>query len=497
MAAMITPLLRRRLVRLVLVAILPLALVTQLSALDRLQRRLGPEDGLTFSEVTTVAQDEAGFIWIGTTGGVFRFDGTEVRRWDEAGFRTTVNSIVTSPSGQVAITAWPFRLWEVLGNRIVPVSGPDGQPLELAAASVWDGGGRLWAPLEDRLLVRDAGGVWATIPLEAIDSEPPLWLADAAPGILIATERGLWLFDESLDAHRLVSLPGIHRARAATGGSYCLLMEDGRVLRLTDGRLVELFRSAARPIDLTVRGTTIWVSYDSQLVTIPPGTPPMILTAPEGIASGGQMLVDREGSLWVSTFRGLLQFPEPDTVAWQRTDGMASTDPRRLVESPDGIWVDSWTGLTHLTGSGRAWSPEAVPDTLTSAICVSSGMTFRAGYRGRYLEGHERRLVSQPEPALRSLRDCAAGAAGRVWMISISVWPSRRIRRDAPEARCARTARPVLPRRRTGESSKTRGAACGCRSTRRFAPPMPRRWRHPEPVIGHVIPPPDPAPSSI
>src|SRR5437867_569736 len=54
---------------------------------ERLQRRFDLERGLPFSEVPSVKQDTRGFIWIATSGGLFRYDGVELRPWPREPFR--------------------------------------------------------------------------------------------------------------------------------------------------------------------------------------------------------------------------------------------------------------------------------------------------------------------------------------------------------------------------------------------------------------------------
>ncbi|HEV8376762.1 MAG TPA: hypothetical protein VGR38_11095, partial [Candidatus Polarisedimenticolia bacterium] len=56
-------------------------------ALERLQRKFDLERGLPFSEVNSVKQDTRGFIWIATGGGLYRYDGVELRGWPRDSFR--------------------------------------------------------------------------------------------------------------------------------------------------------------------------------------------------------------------------------------------------------------------------------------------------------------------------------------------------------------------------------------------------------------------------
>jgi hypothetical protein len=99
-------------------------------------------------------------------------------------------------------------------------------------------------------------------------------------------------------------------------GDTLLLTRDNGLWRVGAGatRLTPLVPSLGRAIDMQPRGTTVWVAFDRFLVAIRPGEQPEVIGSdllPEG---GGPLLIDREAALWIGTFSGLVQFPEPETV---------------------------------------------------------------------------------------------------------------------------------------------------------------------------------------
>ena len=52
-----------------------------LAAEDILFNRLGVQDGLSSNEITCILKDRKGFMWLGTTSGVNRFDGYEFKHY--------------------------------------------------------------------------------------------------------------------------------------------------------------------------------------------------------------------------------------------------------------------------------------------------------------------------------------------------------------------------------------------------------------------------------
>jgi len=387
------------------------------AGLERLQRRFELERGLPFSEVPSVKQDSRGFIWIATPGGLFRYDGVELRPWPRESFRIPISSVFTGPAGEVLVRDYVGWLYEVDGDTLKPFEGPEGSPLLVQAWPIWDTQERLWIRSEDRLWFRSRG--WNEFPLSELDDEEIYLLdvsADGSP--ILVTDKGIWRIDGALGIVRLASIGRVEKAIVRPDGSIAALLKSGRVVELRDGTERELDRSRGRPIDIVQRGATLWVSYDAGLSILAPGEPPEFLGLSDDVPSGGPLLVDREGSLWMGTFRGLVQYPAPETVAFNVADGMPINSVRRLEITREGIWVDSWGGLTLLRREGESWRPEPVAATGTSGLCVGTDGSMWAGYTGRFLQRQDGRFIEHPRPDLSFVRSCAAGAEGRVWLSS-------------------------------------------------------------------------------
>ena len=383
---------------------------------ERLQRRFGLEQGLPFSEVYALAQDAGGFIWIATSGGLFRYDGVEMRPWPQGTSRPVVKRVAAGPRGEVVACDLHGRLLEVDGRDLRAVPAPD----EIASirfdCPVFDERGNLWAAGGGRLWKRPPGGGWRAVPPERMAGEAPLcqWAA-AGGGILVTTAAGLWRIGPEEDASRLVRRAGIVCARAARDASIVVVLDDGTVVRYEGDEGREQFRLGMRPIDLMVRDESLWVSYDNALVHHLPGQAPEILGATQGIPTGGTFLVDREGSLWVGTFRGLLQFPSPETVAWGSDDGL-NEGPRRLALGTEGIWVDTWSGLYLMRRTAGGFRPERVPGSTTGAICTEPDGTLWAAGQGRLLARRGGRFIERPLPGLNEVSSCAPAAGDSVWL---------------------------------------------------------------------------------
>jgi len=397
-------------------ALIAVILSSRSFPLERLQRRFSLEQGLPFSEVTGVTQDTSGFLWI-AAGGLYRYDGTQIRPWTGGPLRPLLRSVVAGPRGEVVARDYNGRLFQVSGETLVPIPGPAAPAKAAVRCVAFDGAGHLWAVAEDRLWNRADNGPWQAYPPGRLNDEVPSCLQSTPDGELhVETAGGLWRIASPGDAVRLVESSGIQTAVRNLDGTIVALLQSGAIVEFGPRGQREIFRSGMRPIGLVQRGDTLWASYDYGLVSLRAGSSPEVLGPDQGVASGGPLLVDREGSLWLGTFRGLLQFPCPDTVAWGADDGLALGAPRRLALSPEGIAVDTWSGLYLMRRSRDGWKPERIPETDTSAVCVDASGTLWAAGAGRFLARRGGRSFPVPVPGLAETYSCTTGKGGRTWL---------------------------------------------------------------------------------
>src|SRR4029079_5674446 len=141
-------------------------------ALERLQRKFDLERGLPFSEVNSIAQDASGFLWITAGGGLFRYDGVELRPWAREPDRRYIKVVAAGPSGEILVREGPGdvgRLDEVVGDAIRPVEGPRA----IVGRPIWDKASRAWAIGED--------GLWPKAPGDAFRRvDPGPWSSERA-----------------------------------------------------------------------------------------------------------------------------------------------------------------------------------------------------------------------------------------------------------------------------------------------------------------------------
>jgi ligand-binding sensor domain-containing protein len=73
------------------------------TAQERFYRLFDSEAGLNPASVRALAQDSTGFLWIGTEGGLLRYDGAEMRRWGPELIDRTIIAITVSSRGSPVV----------------------------------------------------------------------------------------------------------------------------------------------------------------------------------------------------------------------------------------------------------------------------------------------------------------------------------------------------------------------------------------------------------
>jgi signal transduction histidine kinase/DNA-binding response OmpR family regulator/streptogramin lyase len=302
-----------------LLLLLGLAARAQDTAPDELRfEHLTVDQGLSHSDAMSVAQDRAGFIWVGTNHGLDRYDGYELRP-----YRLPVNADGVSSNRIKVLHVAPAtgRLWvgtersglsyyDAATDRLVPLAG---QPAPAAAR-----------PLLAKLAAQ-------TILALATDAQGSLW-AGTAEG-------------------------GLFRLRFGAGGG------------LAELRQVPVPRPEAAAGDLQVSSLAadaegkVWVgTYNYGLRVVRPDAPALV-TEPTVLTEGVRALhVDRRGDLWIGTddrvlwvsaanrrtVRELAAHPQPQTYPQLQS---------LLLDSFGRLWVGTIYGLyiwEAATGTGLA-----------------------------------------------------------------------------------------------------------------------------------------------
>jgi len=357
MVPVYTSLMRRRFVYLLLaVTLIP----GQAWAKNRLVRHYDQRAGLPVAAVSALAQDDDGFLWIGTNGGLVRWDGREMRPWGRDVTIGLISLLARSPSGELIAGEHPFdSLFEVTKESLEPIAGPDGSPIEGVTDAAFSPAGELWVIRNGRLLRRTDSG-WAPPSFDLPKGEPPRRFgATMGDGLLLITRQGVRLLKEGSVQPFVVEMERVQYAAPHPDGSLILQQSEYpcRLIQVRNGEEKELAAVFGRGKDIVLRDETVWAAFSRHLVVVRPGGQVEVIEPDDNFAkTGGPLLLDEEGSLWLGNFQGLFQFPEPDTVVWTMEDGLPSEHTRFLESAGEDVWVVTWEGIARFVPSGK-WEP--------------------------------------------------------------------------------------------------------------------------------------------
>lgn len=275
------------------------------------------EDGLPQSAVTKILETSDGYLWVGTQGGIARFDGVRFTVFDHTNtpalrddFVTDLVEdsqgtlwIATTNGGVTSFRGGVFSHLDSIGPRagITLAATPDG--------SVWIGGhGGLVQVRADSVarIFTTSDGLWSDHVRRLLtDKNGALW---------IATSGGL----NRMVAGKILSYASGIDAAGKDVSDLFLDRDDNLLVQTRDTRITRRSRGGIAPL--------------------------VIDGLPFGIIS--DMLVDRDGNLWfASAGQGLLRVSDREVTRFTSKQGLSSDQVNTIYEDRTGnLWIGTLGG---------------------------------------------------------------------------------------------------------------------------------------------------------
>jgi len=401
-------------------------LPAQLGAQGRPVRRFTVQDGLAQSQVTSMIQDDSGFLWIGTQAGLSRWDGMRFITWtaDDGLPDDVVTTLALGKNNS---------LWIGTDSGAVArlVNGFPGRSLSTA----WRAGAPVHALLprnDGRLLIASKNGLFLLDDGRAaqlLNEEVLFLVASAGEQVWAVGERHFWKLGRGLEPGEPRPLEEAVQT-VLPGARSLVLLEDGRVLDLSTGEYDRL-RLPQVPPTTALAGRpdgTLWIGTRSGLYRRTEDAPlEMVeLNVALSVLDVRCLLLDREGDVWVGSWGGgLIEIPPGDMRVWTRATGFPSSTVWDFCE-------DSSSRIWMATGDAGA----VVWDGIHAKTCVSihSGLrsnrvlSLAAGSGGDLWVGTDDGLFYQPASGRGKLlgindglpdgfiRDLVFDTKGRLWV---------------------------------------------------------------------------------
>lgn len=387
-------------------------------------------DGLPQITVTEITQDHAGYIWMGTQGGLARFDGHRFKVFDSfthpALGHNFVNTVMVGDDGMVWAGSERGLSWgNQSGFTAVPGSAKAGGILDLMP----DGSGGVWVGTRRGLFHATKERI-RQLPA-AEDGVPVTSLTRSRKGQLhAATENGLLVnVEQASKALAPTTIEGglrnIVRVLALPNGDLWLAGENA-VIRvdetfhrqevLLEGRNIE-----AMTLDAS---GSLWISTDNGLYRrTPDGNLEHSQVAGLGVNSWIRgIFQDNRGNLWVGTqLNGLFRLYAGRFRRMGAVDGLTDEAVWSVYSDPTGgVWAGATDGAYYggLSGFTMPFQDEELPHPMTLSLLRDSTGGLWIGTRmglAYQPPGSEATLVRDDIPAtvVNALHE---DAQGRVWV---------------------------------------------------------------------------------
>jgi signal transduction histidine kinase len=353
------------------VPLLPLLLVLALSAPAaaapapaHVMTAWTEETGLPPGEVLSIAQDLDGYVWLGTTMGLVRFDGARFVPWGARGEAPLPPRYVTALVGSRDGSLWLGYNGEggvsrIRGTRLETFAESDGVPAGPVSALMQDREGAIWAAGRGGL-ARFRDDKWERVYREGEvisvfeDAEGTIWIGTAL-GVLSLRDGTPQMRD-----------PGARFVQH-------FAQDSGGVIWTAD------FRDIVRPLFTTRKLTyapdvrvpqsgwqltrdrrgDIWVAaLGGGLLRLTGSDPRVVSRVPyEQMLTGAPrtIFLDRDDNLWVGLRpKGLLRLAPQFITTDVPLEGLTNDGVRALLASGDGsVWVGTGYSVHRFSGTQR------------------------------------------------------------------------------------------------------------------------------------------------
>ena len=336
-------------------------------------KQFGQSEGLGNLAVTALTQDTAGYLWIGTENGLYRFNGAEFRRY--AAPQGLADSVVTALFAGRATGMWAGtyeNFYRLDGERLAPVLY-EGKPIAVWPGQVAaeDASGDVLLVTENRLLAIARHGAGTSVrayfgPAQ-IQARPEL--AKIA-SIHADADGSLWM-------GCMQALCTVGHGRVAVTGAAAGLPPDRwtSIVRDADG--------------------TLWTRSATRVFALPAGAVRFEDRTPAGLSKHAlrtELQADADGRVMTNTDSGLVRWTGGTWQAFGKEHGLDAGGGVTAVlqDRERGVWLGTLgRGLVHWLGYGNLenWtSAQGLPDDVVISVQRDRHGTLHAGTRS----GHAR-----------------------------------------------------------------------------------------------------------
>jgi signal transduction histidine kinase/ligand-binding sensor domain-containing protein len=410
-------------------------------------------DGLS-GVVSALAQTEDGFLWVGTTEGLYRFDGMTFEEYkpDVGNFPATgIKTLAAAPDG-LWIGYLSGGVSVLKDGRLKNYSERDGLPISRVLSIVHTEDGKVWVAAVGGVARLD-GDHWHKVRLDwnftartarelVVDPSGTLWAA-VGTGVLYLPKGARSFVDAGVRAHQVTSLapapdesmvyidfpkpngpPDVCRLQMKPGGSVVRCISLPEIQSASDIQSAFVDRKGS----LWFTGDNVMRLAHPELLEWNGGRIPRASIEEYGkneglTASTDTMLEDQEGNIWIGTDKGLDRFRQRSLRWYPAPENQLFFN---LAQGDGGeIWASTLGGPVYRIAAGRPilGSPNNVRYFYrdpSGALWMSRPDGIWAWSGGRFIKQAVPKVVDQIMPVTSAdpmiVTSAAADSSGGVWI---------------------------------------------------------------------------------
>lgn len=348
-------------------------------------------NGLPVADTLCVQNTEDGYLWIGSYGGVIRYDGTKFNRISSDDGLTSARTIFQDHAGNIWFGTNDNGIVVMKGSEKTHYTHKDGLPSSSIRAFCEDASGNVYVGTTAGLLYIDPEGTVHTIRDEKLDQEHVLKLQTGKNGVLYGqTGNGLLFSVENQEITKIYDSTELGIEKIT---SFLVDPENEDFLYLgTDSGTLYTGHFGAKNGTLkqiSIQPLTFakWISYECGRVWISSENAFGYLDEYEhfhalpnaSIRHGIEMLCsDYQGNLWfASSTQGLMKLVSNNFQDYTGTLNIPCTAVNALLEYGENLYVGTENGLTIMDSSGNR-----VENAITERIGSSKVRHLLADHSG-------------------------------------------------------------------------------------------------------------------
>ncbi|MDQ3279983.1 MAG: diguanylate cyclase [Acidobacteriota bacterium] len=316
-------------------------------------------DGLPQYTIQAIAQDRAGYLWLGTFEGLVRFNGLRFDVFDEQRVpqlgSSQIRALCLDHDRVLWIGTTGGGLLQVRDGVPVPFAGSKSLPDANVSALLAARDGSLWVATRNGVArVRDER-VESFRVADGLPNGDALALVEMHDGTIVAgTDAGVARFDGKRFQVIPIgtSAPRVLSMTVARDGALWLGTFDDGVYRVQGADQKHYGIESGLPPGnvwtiLGDRSGSIWIGSAPGGLLRLRGDRFELLSREQGLPNDAvrALFEDVEGSLWVGTNGGLARLKDLKFVSYSRRNGLSEDNVRVVTQTADGsLWVGTYGG---------------------------------------------------------------------------------------------------------------------------------------------------------